>query len=445
MNDNPKKPPHSIDAEQAVLGSIILNNNIIEKILPLLDEDDFYIKAHKLIFQAMINLNTDNKPLDIITISEILNKKDKLIDIGGIKYIADLAKNIFTTTNVLIYSNIIKEKSILRQLILIGQNIIESSINQENKKITELIDNIEEKILFISKEYKKKTKNKPILISNILTKTIKKIETLFETNSPITGLSSGFKDLDSITSGLQASDLIIIAGRPSMGKTTLSMNIAEHTTMKTNNPVLIFSMEMPAEQLTMRILASLGRIELQRLRTGMLKDTDWPKLSSAISLISTKKLFIDDSGSLNPFEIKNKAKEIYKKYGKISLIIIDYLQLMNIPNSNEYRAAEISEISRSLKILAKELKVPIIALSQLNRSLEQRIDKRPIMSDLRESGSIEQDADLIIFVYRDEIYHKTTQDIGKAEIIIAKQRNGPIGTIKLNFLGNYSKFENYKI
>jgi len=442
INKNTNIPPHSIEAEQAVLGSIILNNNMLEKITNKLNKNDFYIKTHKLIFQAMINLNTDDQPLDIITLSEILNKKDDLIKIGGITYLGNLIKNTSTTTNILVYSNIIKEKSILRKLISVGQNIIEISINPNGRNITDLIDTAEEQILSISKECTHKQQENPISISNILTKTIKRIEVLFESNSPITGLSSGFTDLDKLTSGLQISDLIIIAGRPSMGKTTLSMNMAEYITVKTDDPVLIFSMEMPAEQLAMRILASLGRIELQRLKTGMLKDTDWPRLSSAISLISTKKLFIDDSASLSPFDIRSKARQIYKKYGKIGTIIIDYLQLMSIPGMNEYRAAEISEISRSLKILAKELKVPIIALSQLNRSLEQRIDKRPIMSDLRESGSIEQDADLIIFVYRDEIYNKNSPEIGIAEIIIAKQRNGPIGTIKLNFLGNYSKFEN---
>ncbi|MDP2762967.1 MAG: replicative DNA helicase [Enterobacteriaceae bacterium] len=436
-------PPHSIEAEQAVLGGIMIDNTTWEKIADRLNNNDFYEKNHKLIFKAMLALISENKPLDIITISENLEKKNDLEKIGGIKYLSKLAKNTTSTANIIIYSNIIKDRALLRKLITISKDIIDSSLNLKERNVSELIDEAEEKILSLSKDYGLNKNENLNTISSILAITIKKIETLFESNSHITGLSSGFIELDKITSGLQSSDLIIVAGRPSMGKTTLSINIAEYITIKTDNPVLIFSMEMPAEQLAMRILASLGRIELQRLRTGMLKDTDWPRLSSAISLISAKKLFIDDSGSLTPFDIRNKARKIYKKYGKIGTIVIDYLQLMHIPGLNDLRAAEISEISRSLKILAKELKVPIIALSQLNRSLEQRIDKRPIMSDLRESGSIEQDADLIIFIYRDEIYNKNSLDTGTAEIIIAKQRNGPTGTIKLTFLGQYSRFENF--
>ncbi len=438
-----KIPPHSIEAEQAVLGGVMLDNNVWDQISEKLGIDDFYDQNHKAIFKVMINLSNDDKPIDIVTVSEFLEKKDELEKTGGISYLSELVINTPGINNIIAYSNIIKERSSLRKLISISKDLIDSSLNPKGKKINELLDEAEQKILSISKQHLSNKKDGLTDISSILTNTIKRIESLFESNSPITGLSSGFTELDKITSGLQDADLIIIAGRPSMGKTTLSMNIAEYITIKTDDPVLIFSMEMPAEQIATRILASLGRIELQRLRTGMLKDTDWPRLSSAISLISTKKLFIDDSGSLSPFDIRSKARQIYKKYGRLGLIVIDYLQLMTIPGLNEYRSTEISEISRSLKILAKELKVPIIALSQLNRSLEQRIDKRPMMSDLRESGSIEQDADLIIFVYRDEIYNKNSQDTGIAEIIIAKQRNGPIGTLKLAFLGHYSRFENF--
>ncbi len=438
-----KIPPHSIEAEQAVLGGVMLDNSVWDQISEKLGIDDFYDQNHKAIFKVMINLSNDDKPIDIVTVSEFLEKKDELEKTGGISYLSELVINTPGINNIIAYSNIIKERSSLRKLISISKDLIDSSLNPKGKKINELLDEAEQKILSISKQHLSNKKDGLTDISSILTNTIKRIESLFESNSPITGLSSGFTELDKITSGLQDADLIIIAGRPSMGKTTLSMNIAEYITIKTDDPVLIFSMEMPAEQIATRILASLGRIELQRLRTGMLKDTDWPRLSSAISLISTKKLFIDDSGSLSPFDIRSKARQIYKKYGRLGLIVIDYLQLMTIPGLNEYRSTEISEISRSLKILAKELKVPIIALSQLNRSLEQRIDKRPMMSDLRESGSIEQDADLIIFVYRDEIYNKNSQDTGIAEIIIAKQRNGPIGTLKLAFLGHYSRFENF--
>lgn len=436
-------PPHSIEAEQAIIGGIMIDNNIWEKVSEKLAHEDFYENNHKLIFKSIQSLITNNKPADIITISEELKKNNSLEKIGGTEYLNKLAKNTASTINIIIYCNIIKDRSLLRKLITTCKEIIELSFNTKEKNTNEIIDSAEEKILSISKDCENKKHDSLSTISNILESTIKKIETLFESNSHITGLSSGFIELDKITSGLQQSDLIIIAGRPSMGKTTLSINIAEYITIKNDIPILIFSMEMPAEQIAMRILASLGRIELQRLRTGMLKDTDWPRLSSAISLISSKKLFIDDSGSLTPFDIRNKARKIYKKYGKIGIIIIDYLQLMTVPGSNDFRASEISEISRSLKTLAKELKVPIIALSQLNRSLEQRIDKRPIMSDIRESGSIEQDADLIIFIYRDELYNRNSQDFGTAEIIIAKQRNGPTGAIKLTFLGQYSKFENF--
>lgn len=447
MIDKNKKniniPPYSIEAEQAILGGIMIDNTVWEELSDNLEADDFYKIINKKIFKTLNELYTEDKPLDVITISEKLKKKKELEKIGGIEYLNKLIKNTPNTANISIYIKILREKSAIRKLISISKNIIDSSLNNNKKNINEILDDAERKILSISKEHNYKKKNDPIAISNILTNTIKNIEKLFEANSYITGLPSGFIELDKITSGFQKSDLIIIAGRPSMGKTTLSMNIAEYITIKNDNPVLIFSMEMSAEQLAIRILASLGRIDLQRLRTGMLKDTDWPRLSSAISLISTKKLFIDDSGSLTPFDIKSKARRIYKKYGEIGIIIIDYLQLMTIPGLTEYRASEISEISRSLKVLAKELRVPIIVLSQLNRSLEQRIDRRPIMSDLRESGSIEQDADLIIFIYRDEIYNKDTSDTGTAEIIISKQRNGPIGTIKLTFLGNYSRFENF--
>lgn len=436
-------PPYSIEAEQAILGGIMIDNTLWEELSDNIEVDDFYKNNNKKIFKILNELYKEDKPLDIITISEKLKKKKDLEKIGGIDYLNKLIKKTPSTANISIYIKILREKSSIRKLISISKNIIDLSLNNNYKNLNEILDEAERKILSISKEHNYKKKNDPIAISSILTNTIKNIEKLFEANSHITGLPSGFIELDKITSGFQKSDLIIVAGRPSMGKTTLSMNIAEYITIKNDNPVLIFSMEMSAEQLAIRILASLGRIDLQRLRTGMLKDTDWPRLSSAISLISTKKLFIDDSGSLTPFDIKSKARRIYKKYGNIGIIIIDYLQLMTVPGLTEYRASEISEISRSLKVLAKELKVPIIVLSQLNRSLEQRIDRRPIMSDLRESGSIEQDADLIIFIYRDEIYNKDTPDTGTAEIIISKQRNGPIGTIKLTFLGNYSRFENF--
>ena len=434
--------PHSVEAEQAVLGGLILDNNQWENVRNIIDKNDFYNKKNQIIYEIMERLINKNEPVDIITLLTILEKENILKQTNIKKYLNDLAKHTPSAKNITIYSKIIKDQTILRSLIKVSKYIIELSQNNENKDVIDLIDIAEEKILSISNKHNKQNEEKLINISKTLTDTINKIELLHQLKSSITGVPSGFKELDNITSGLHPSELIVIAGRPSMGKTAMALNIAEHITIKTNMPVLIFSMEMPSDQITTRLLSSLSRVELQRLRNGMLKDTDWPRLSSAVSLISGKELFIDDSGSLTPFDVKTRARKIYKKHKKIGAIIIDYLQLMRMPGSYDNKVNEISEISRALKILAKELNVPIIALSQLNRSVEQRIDKRPMMSDLRESGAIEQDADLIIFIYRDEIYNKNSNDIGIAEIIIAKQRNGPIGSFKLSFLGQYSKFEN---
>jgi len=436
----PYSIPFSIEAEQAILAGIIIDNENWEKISENIDESDFYKKKHRIIFKIIENEIKNNKNIDILSLTEILKNTNEIAIVGGKEYLNEIITNTVNTKNITTYVKIIKEYSALRKLIITSKNIIETSLNIKNKNIQEIIDKAEKEILSISKKHKK-TEN-ITTISQALTTTIKKIETFFESGSNITGLSSGFKELDNITSGLHKSDLIIIAGRPSMGKTTLAINIAENIIIKNNMPVLIFSMEMPAEQIATRMLSSLGRIELQRLRTGLLKETDWPRLSSAIAIMSGKNLYIDDSGSLTPYDINNKARKIYSLHKELGAIIIDYLQLMHIPDMNDFRASEISEISRSLKVLAKELNVPVIALSQLNRSLEQRTDKRPMMSDLRESGSIEQDADLIIFIYRDEIYNKNIKNKGIAEIIIAKQRNGPIGTINLKFFGHYSKFEN---
>ena len=330
----------------------------------------------------------------------------------------------------------------LRKLIQVGEEISELGFNSQKQPAIELVDEAERKVFAIA-EQKIFDKNGIKAIAEILASTIERIELLSETDSPITGTSSGFLDFDKLTSGLQRSDLIIVAGRPSMGKTTFAMNIAEWIGMKSEKPVLIFSMEMPAEQLAMRMLSSLARIELQRIRNGQLRDEDWPRLSSAIAMMAARKIFIDDSGSLSPIEVRSRARRLVREQGELGLIVVDYLQLMRVPGNNEHRAAEISEVSRSLKTLARELDVPVVALSQLNRSLEQRTDRRPIMSDLRESGAIEQDADLIVFIYRDEMYNRDTIDKGIAEIIIAKQRNGPTGMMRLTFLGHFSRFENF--
>ncbi len=442
INPELKVPPHSVEAEQAVLGGLMLDNNAWDQVAERLNEHDFYRLDHRTIFRSMSDLVLQSKPLDIITVSEALERSRELEMAGGLSYLGGLAKNTPTSANIAAYADIVRERAILRRLIEVGGEIIESAFDPHGRMAGELLDDAERKVFAIAEQGSQSNAG-PESIAEVLTRTVSRIDTLFHAQSPITGISSGFSDFDKMTSGLQPSDLVIVAGRPSMGKTTFAMNIAEHSVMKDEGAVLIFSMEMPAESLAMRMLASMGRIEQQKIRTGQLDDDDWPRLTSAISMISSKKLLIDDSGALSPFEVRARARRAARTYGGLGLIVIDYLQLMRVPGHNEHRAAEISEISRSLKSLARELNVPVVVLSQLNRGLEQRPEKRPVMSDLRESGAIEQDADLIVFIYRDEVYNKDSNDKGTAEIIISKQRNGPIGTVRLTFLGQYSRFENY--
>lgn len=428
-----KIPPHSIEAEQAVLGGLMLDSSAWDQIADRIKSNDFYRRDHGLIFQAISGLAAQSRPIDVITVSEVYT---------DLAYLGALAKSTPSAANIVAYADIVKEKSLLRKLIEVGEEISELGFNSKGQIAKELVDEAERKVFAIA-EQKLFDRHGIKTIAEVLTNTIERIEVLSESDSPITGMSSGFMDFDKLTSGLQRADLIIVAGRPSMGKTTFAMNIAEWISMKSDKPVLIFSMEMPAEQLAMRMLASLARIELQRIRNGQLHDEDWPRLSAAIAMMASRKMFIDDSGSLSPIEVRARARRLMREQGELGLIVVDYLQLMKVPGNNEHRAAEISEISRSLKTLARELNVPVIALSQLNRSLEQRTDRRPIMSDLRESGAIEQDADLITFIYRDEMYNKDTADKGTAEIIIAKQRNGPTGMMRLTFLGHFSRFENF--
>lgn len=439
-----KIPPHSIEAEQAVLGGLMLDNNAWEQVVDKLTEQDFYRADHRVIFRAISSLSLQDKPIDLITISERLEAQDELNEIGGLGYLGQIAKNTPSAANIAAYADIVKERAVLRQLIEVGSEITGSGFEPKGRIASELVDEAERKVFAIAERGGSMgNKTGPQGIAEVLSRTVDRIEKLFESDSPITGVQSGFTDFDKLTSGLQESDLIIVAGRPSMGKTTFAMNIAEFIGMKGEKPVLIFSMEMPAEQLAMRMLSSLGRIEMQRIRSGQLDDGDWPRLSSAIAMMSEKKIFIDDTGALGPGDVRARARRIVREHGALGAIVVDYLQLMRVPGNSEHRAAEISEISRSLKSLARELNVPVIALSQLNRSLEQRTDRRPMMSDLRESGALEQDADLIVFIYRDEVYNKDTAAKGSAEIIIAKQRNGPIGTVRLTFLGHYSRFENF--
>jgi replicative DNA helicase len=439
--DRVKVPPHSLDAEQSVLGGLMLDNRAWDNVADRLLETDFYRNEHKLIFRVMARLVEQSKPLDVLTVAESLRELHELEQVGGEVYLFELANNTPSAANITAYADIVRERSVLRRLIAAASDIAENAFNPQGRSITELLDNAERSVFSISEQGSRG--DGPVNIKQYLAKTMDRIDTLFHSSTPITGMPTGYHDLDDMTSGLQPSDLVIIAGRPSMGKTTLAMNIAENVAIKSRAPVLIFSMEMPGESIVMRFLSSLCRIDQLRIRTGKLADEDWPRISSTVSMLSDAPLFIDDTAGLSPAEMRARARRLAKEHGQLGLIVVDYLQLMQVPGNNENRTAEISEISRSLKGLAKELSVPVIALSQLNRGLEQRADKRPVMSDLRESGAIEQDADLIVFIYRDEVYNENTPDKGTAEIIIAKQRNGPIGKVRLTFMGQYTCFENF--
>lgn len=437
-----KIPPHSIEAEQSVLGGLMLDNEAWMVIGDKLSETDFYRQDHRLIFRAITYLASQQKPLDVITLSEWLKENRSLEDAGGLAYLATMAKDTPSAANIAAYADIVREKSILRQLISVGTEIADSGYNTEGRDSRELLDQAERKVFEIAEQGTRNTKSFRDLKS-LMKATLENIELLSKLNSTITGVSTGYTDLDEMTSGLQKGDLVIVAGRPSMGKTTFSMNIAEYAAAHKKLPVAVFSMEMPAEQLTLRLLSSMGRVDQHRLRTGQLTDEDWPRIATAVKIFADVPMFIDDSPALSPNEVRARSRRLVREHGQLGLIVLDYLQLMQGSGKNENRTTEVSEISRSLKALAKELSTPIIVLSQLNRSLEQRPNKRPVMSDLRESGAIEQDADVIMFVYRDEVYHPDSAEKGSAEIIIAKQRNGPIGTCRLTFLGKYTRFENY--
>lgn len=436
-----KVPPHSLEAEQSVLGGLMLDNRAWEHIVDRLAETDFYRREHKLIYRAIASLEAQTQPFDLVTLSEELEKTHELDAAGGLAYLGKLVKETPSAANIRAYADIVRERSVLRQLIEVGTDIAGSAFNPEGRNSKELLDSAERSVFEIA-EQGARTGKGFVDIRKLLNATVVHIDKLFETGGTITGVSTGFTDFDDKTTGLQKGDLVIVAGRPSMGKTTFAMNIAENAAIGEKKSVAVFSMEMPAEQLAMRMIASLGRIDQKNLRTGQLNDEDWPRITSAVAILSEAKLFVDDTGALSPGEVRARARRLKREHG-LDLIVVDYLQLMQVPGGGENRATEISEISRGLKALAKELEVPVIALSQLNRSLEQRPNKRPVMSDLRESGAIEQDADLIVFIYRDEVYNPESPDKGTAEIIIGKQRNGPIGMSRLTFLGRYTKFENY--
>jgi replicative DNA helicase len=422
----------------------MLDNNAWDQVADRVSERDFYRHDHRQIFRAIGNLADRSQPFDVVTMSEWLENNGLIEEAGGMAYLGTLAKDTPSAANIAAYADIVREKSVLRQLIQVGTEIAEKGFNPQGEGSKALLDEAEKRVFQIAEQGARNSQGFADMRS-LLKLAVERIEILHEQDDPITGVATGFDDLDEKTSGLQPGDLVIVAGRPSMGKTTFSMNIAEYAAVKSGKPVAVFSMEMPGEQLTNRMLSSMGRIDQHRLRTGNLEDDDWPRLTSAVGMLSEVPMFIDDTPALTPTELRARARRLYREHGELGLIVIDYLQLMQGSggSSSENRAAEISEISRSLKALAKELSVPIIALSQLNRSLEQRPNKRPVMSDLRESGAIEQDADVIIFIYRDEVYNEDSPDKGTAEIIIAKQRNGPIGTTRLTFLGKYTRFENF--
>lgn len=435
-----KRPPHSVEAEQSIIGGLMLDNQVWDKISTKLCETDFYRIEHKLLFRAINVLAKKEQPFDVVTLLDALKSYDELDDAGGEAYLFELANNTPSVANISAYADIVREKSVQRQLIAVATEIADSAYNPVGREVPELLDLAETKVFAIGEQTG--GDGGPENIKSILVRAVEKIDALYHSGEAITGLATGLSDLDEMTSGLQPSDLVIVAGRPSMGKTTLVMNMAEHAAIKANKPVLVFSMEMPADSLAMRMMSSLGRIDQHRIRTGKLTDDDWPRVTSAVHMLSEAPLFIDDTPALSPAEMRARSRRLAKEHGSLGLIVVDYLQLMKVPGFKaDNRTAEISEISRSLKSLAKELQVPVIALSQLNRSLEQRADKRPVMSDLRESGAIEQDADLICFIYRDEVYNDDSPDKGTAEIIVAKQRNGPIGKVRVAFIGKFTRFE----
>lgn len=440
-----KSAPHSIEAEQSVLGGLMLDNEAWDNVAERVIGDDFYLRSHRLIFNSMHSLITREQPIDLVTLSELLEKTGELQQVGGFAYLLEIQKNTPSSANILAYADIVRERAVVREMIGIANEIAESGYDTQGRNYKELLDEAERKVFKIA-EKRSSENDGPQGIGDILNKTLDRIEFLSkQTNHDgVTGVSTGYHDLDRMTTGLQPSDLVIVAARPSMGKTTFAMNLAEHAALNEDKPVVIFSLEMPAEQIMMRMLASLSRVDQTKVRTGNLDDDDWIRISSTMTMLNEKNnMYIDDGSGLTPTEVRSRSRRIAREHGGVSMIMIDYLQLMTVPGISENRTLEIAEISRSLKALAKELKCPVVALSQLNRSLEQRSDKRPVNSDLRESGSIEQDADLIMFIYRDEVYHPEGDKQGLAEIIIGKQRNGPIGSMELKFHGALSRFDNY--
>ncbi len=436
-----KIPPHSVEAEQAVLGGVFLDKEAWDKVAERVREEDFYRRDHRIIFRAISQLSNEGQPYDIVTVAEWLENHQLLDESGGMRNLAALAENTPSASNISAYADIVRKRSILRQLISATSDINDTIFNPQGQSSEQILEFAEQTVFEIAEQEDRGRKSYQN-ISAYTDVVMERIQALAESKSSITGIRTGYHDLDFKTAGFQRGDLIIIAGRPAMGKTALAVNIAETAAIKDKHSVAIFSMEMQAEQLTMRMMSSLANIDQHKVRTGKLDGDDWVRFTSTVGILQETKMFIDDTPALTPAELRARCRRISREHG-LDLVVVDYLQLMQVAGTSENRATEISEISRSLKAMAKELNIPVIALSQLNRSLESRQDKRPVMSDLRESGAIEQDADVIIFIYRDEEYDKESSDKGMAEIIIRKQRNGPTGELKLAWRGQYTRFDNF--
>ena len=439
-----KVPPQAIEAEQSVLGGLMLDNQRFDDVVDIVNAEDFYTHTHQVIFDAIISIQADNKPVDLVTVRELLDKREKLETVGGLAYLDQLVRNTPSTANLVTYANIIRDRSILRQLINAGNKIIEHAYTPNDQEPRDILDQAE-KIIFDIAQNHASGESSFKSAKELVKVTVDKIEELIQTKGQLTGMDTGYSALNEMTSGLQRSDLIIVAGRPSMGKTSFAMNVVENVVREDKLPVAVFSLEMPAEQLIMRFLSSLSRVSIKNIRSGNLTQADIDTLASSTRILADLPIFIDDTPGMNTLEIRSRARRLARSVdgGQLGLIVIDYLQLMQATTATDNRVAELSAMTRSLKMLAKELNVPVVVLSQLSRNPEQRPNKRPIMSDLRESGAIEQDADVILFVYRDEVYNEDSPDKGTAELIIGKQRNGPIGTVRLTFLGEFTRFENF--
>jgi len=437
-------PPHSLEAESSVLGGLLLDNSAWDRVGDLLSDSDFYRYEHRLVYTAVSTLVNANRAADVITVFENLQSQGKAEEIGGLAYLNSLAQYVPSAANIRRYAEIVRERAILRKLVSVSDEIATSALNTNGRPVPNILDEAEQKIFNIGEEGSRMRQGFQSM-GNLVVELLDRVEEMSQNPNDITGVPTGFFDLDRMTSGMQAGDLIVLAARPSMGKTALAINIAENVALKEGLPVAVFSMEMGASQLAIRIVGSIGRIDQGRLRTGKLQDEEWPRLAEAVERLRTVSLSIDETPGLTPSELRASARRLARNCGKLGLVVVDYLQLMSgsTGSDGDNRATELGEISRGLKMLAKELQCPVIALSQLNRGVEQRTDKRPMMSDLRESGAIEQDADVIMFIYRDDYYNKDSKEPGVAEIIIGKQRNGPTGTVKLTFLKPITKFESY--